>query len=135
MKFNATLEGSQQVPPVNTTARGQAVIKFLENKNAVSYRLSLRNIQRMFQAHIHMGRRGTNGPVIAPMFNGSPGISVNQANIMGTITQSELTGPLEGRTIEDLVAEMEAGNTYVNVHTEPNPDGEIRGQIHRTGKD
>ncbi len=78
MKFNATLKSSQQVPPVNTTACGQAVIKFLENKNAISSRLSLRNIQRVFQAHIHMGRRGTNGPANRPnvqRFSGKKGKS------------------------------------------------------------
>jgi hypothetical protein len=29
-----------------------------------------------------------------------------------------------------VVEAMEAGNTYVNVHTVAHPPGEIRGQIH-----
>jgi hypothetical protein len=28
-----------------------------------------------------------------------------------------------------LLALMDAGDTYINVHTAANPDGEIRGQI------
>ena len=36
---------------------------------------------------------------------------------------------MAGMTILDLVAQMEAGQTYVNVHTVENPGGEIRGQI------
>ncbi len=32
-------------------------------------------------------------------------------------------------TINDLLDEMQRGNTYVNVHTVANPGGEIRGQI------
>lgn len=135
MRFFANLEGSQQVPPVSTTASGQANFQFNDNKRQISFRLNVRNIQRMFAAHIHLGRRGTNGPIVAPMFNSSPGISVNQAQILGGISQSQLTGPMAGRTIEDLVEEMEAGNTYVNVHTEQHPDGEIRGQISRTDSD
>ena len=34
-----------------------------------------------------------------------------------------------GEPIEALVDEMMAGNTYVNVHTERYPDGEIRGHV------
>ena len=31
--------------------------------------------------------------------------------------------------MEELIAAMEAGNTYVNVHTSANSGGEIRGQL------
>jgi hypothetical protein len=36
---------------------------------------------------------------------------------------------LQGKTIADLVADIKAGNAYVNVHTTEHPGGEIRGQI------
>jgi len=38
-------------------------------------------------------------------------------------------GPFTGKTIADLVAEIQAGKAYVNVHTKEHPDGEIRGTI------
>jgi hypothetical protein len=41
---------------------------------------------------------------------------------------------MEGKTLEDLVAAMDSGETYVNVHTAEHPDGEIRGQIINTEK-
>lgn len=135
MQFNANLEGSQQVPPVDTSATGQAVFQFNERSRQISYRLNVKNLQRFLAAHIHLGRRGSNGPVVAPMFNGTPGISITQGQVMGSISQSSLTGPLEGQTIEDLLEEMNAGNTYVNAHTEQHPDGEIRGQISRTDRE
>jgi len=135
MQYSANLEGSQQVPPVSTPARGQARFRVNDDNTQISYRLNVKNIQRFFQSHIHLGRRGTNGPVVAPMFNSTPGITVSDVQIMGTITRGDLTGPMEGRTIADLVDEMNAGNTYVNVHTERHPDGEIRGQIRRTDRD
>ena len=47
----------------------------------------------------------------------------------GTITSDMLAGPMEGKTIADLITAMKDGNTYVNIHTEQNPNGEIRGQI------
>ena len=59
----------------------------------------------------------------------------------GTITTANLTGDFAGHPLADLIMAMDAGNTYVNVHTDdgtgtPNtrsgdfPEGEIRGQIH-----
>jgi hypothetical protein len=41
---------------------------------------------------------------------------------------------MEGKTLEDLVAAMDSGETYVNVHTAEHPDGEIRGQVINTEK-
>jgi CHRD domain len=48
----------------------------------------------------------------------------------GAITSADLLGPLEGAMLSDLIDEIEAGNTYVNVHTVEHPDGEIRGRFH-----
>jgi hypothetical protein len=36
---------------------------------------------------------------------------------------------MKGKTLDDLLEQMRAGNTYVNVHTKAHPGGEIRGQI------
>ena len=47
----------------------------------------------------------------------------------GNIDESALTGPLKGKTISDLVLAMQSGETYVVVHTEDYPKGELRGQI------
>jgi len=44
-------------------------------------------------------------------------------------TTSNLEGPIQGKTIDDLRNAMQNGTTYVNIHTEQNPNGEIRGQI------
>jgi hypothetical protein len=50
----------------------------------------------------------------------------------GNISDSSLKGALQGKTLDDLAAAMDSGDTYVNVHTAENPDGEIRGQISNT---
>lgn len=84
----------------------------------------------MTAAHIHLGARGQEGPIVAPMFMApSPGVTADEFVETGTITQSDLTGPLAGRPFSVLLTEMREGNTYVNAHTVQNPEGEIRGQI------
>jgi hypothetical protein len=52
----------------------------------------------------------------------------------GNVHASDLTGPLAGKTINDLVSAMQSGNTYVNIHTEEHPNGELRGQIIEANK-
>lgn len=85
----------------------------------------------MTQAHIHLGRPGQNGPIVAFLFGLTFGTTTRLATIRGVLTNQSLVGPLRGRTIQDLVREIQRGNAYVNVHTVQNPDGEIRGQITR----
>ena len=47
----------------------------------------------------------------------------------GTITAANLEGPMAGKLLSTLTSGMHNEQTYVNVHTQQNPDGEIRGQI------
>ena len=47
----------------------------------------------------------------------------------GTITEKDLAGDLQGKTMNDLVQMIKSGDAYVNVHTDAHPDGKIRGQL------
>jgi hypothetical protein len=53
----------------------------------------------------------------------------------GTFSATNLTGPLAGKSLQDLVDEMRADQTYANAHTANYPGGEVRGQIHGVGTD
>lgn len=120
------------MPPVRTISTGNAVFQLNSTGTQLRFRLVVRNISRVTQAHIHLGRIGQNGPVVVFLFGPSKfGISVRRGVVRGVLTSQDLTGPLQGRTIRDLVREFERGNAYVNVHTIQHPDGEIRGQIRR----
>lgn len=51
--------------------------------------------------------------------------------ISGSFTSADVV-PQTNRPInnlDDLIAQMKAGNTYSNIHTGAHPGGEIRGQI------
>ena len=85
-------------------------------------------------AHIHLQAPGANGPIVVWLYPPAPPPQLIPGRFdgvlaEGTFTAANLMGPLAGMSLEDLVAEMRAGNTYVNIHTTANPGGEVRGQI------
>jgi hypothetical protein len=61
--------------------------------------------------------------------SGHPTGPINGLLSAGTLTSSELTGPLAGKTIDSLVIIIRGGGAYVNVHTAQNQNGKVRGQI------
>ncbi|WP_114380427.1 CHRD domain-containing protein [Paenibacillus prosopidis] len=130
--FKAFLKGRNEVPPVKTAATGNAVFQLDSSGTQLRFRLTVLNITGVTEAHIHLGQRGQNGPVVAFLFGPSKfGISVRRGIVRGVLTSQDLVDLLAGKTIMDLVREFDNGNAYVNVHTIQNPDGEIRGQIRR----
>ena len=89
--------------------------------------LRLRNIQGVTAGHIHSGKPGENGPVVVTLFKyTSP---KDQVSEVGKLTADKLQWPMAGKKISDLTTAMTNGGTYVNIHTEKNPNGEIRGEI------
>ena len=132
--FTAHLSGGEEVPPVATLAQGQAVFQLSKDGTELSYRLIVANIEDVLQSHIHLAPAGVNGPVVVWLYPSAPPAQLipgrfNGVLAEGTITAADLVGPLVGMDLSDLIAAMEAGNTYVNLHTTQYPGGEIRGQI------
>ena len=84
----------------------------------------------VIMAHLHQGQAGTNGPVVANLTD-----AINGEGISAVIDGSAVVGPLaEGEDpFLNLLNEMAAGNIYINLHTEANPAGEIRGQVRLRG--
>ena len=125
-KFSALLSGSQEVPPNTSTAKGWASFKSMGD---IGYKLNVTRIDKATMAHIHDGKPGQNGDPIAMLQIVKSSGPTNGNLSQGNITASDLMGSLAGKSISDLVRKMQSGETYVNVHTEANPNGEIRGQI------
>jgi hypothetical protein len=127
-EFDARLSGAAEVPPVQTDASGFAELEVEDGGNRVEYDIYVSNIDRVTQAHIHQGNSSEAGPIIAPLFNASTPTGPMTGELTeGSIISANLVGPLQGRQLSDLIALLQNGTAYVNVHTEQNPEGEIRG--------
>jgi hypothetical protein len=139
--FVAPLSGGQEVPARDTLAVGVATFKLRDDGAALLFKVNVANIDNAFAAHIHCGAVGVNGPVGVTLFGGPAGGGVTN----GTLAEGTITAPDPGNAcgwtdLAAVLAAIESGNTYVNVHTNdgvapPNtgpgdfPGGEIRGQI------
>jgi hypothetical protein len=129
-KFTAKLTGSQEVPAKKTSSSGNVELVMSSDNKVLNYKLVVMNISKVTVAHIHEGKTGIKGPVLVTLTRfETPAFRVNGILSQGNITIDKLEGPLTGKQIADLTKQMSSGNTYVNVHTLQNPDGEIRGQI------
>jgi hypothetical protein len=138
--YSAQLSGDQEVPPVQTTnASGTADFRIPLSaistpQAAIDYTVNATNIQNVTAAHIHMGQMGENGDIVvtlckAETCSAGGGGEGGTLSLTGTFNATNLEGPMAGKQIEDLANEMTNGGTYANVHTQQNPNGEIRGQI------
>jgi hypothetical protein len=97
----------------------------------MSYELAVDNIEGVLFAHIHQGNEFENGPIVVTLFNATDGPTdeIDGTLESGDFTAEDLEGPLQGLTMADLVDSIQSGQAYVNVHTEANLPGEIRGTI------
>jgi hypothetical protein len=121
-----SLKGSEEVPPVQTEAIG--VAEFTQTGLEYrTYSVNATNIQGAAAGHIHLGAKGENGPVVFTLFKYDR--PMNEVSENGTITADKFEGPMSGKQMSDLANAGVKGMLYVNIHTEQNPNGEIRGQV------
>ncbi|MEP7362683.1 MAG: CHRD domain-containing protein [Acidobacteriota bacterium] len=139
--LEANLSTLNQNPPVTgRDASGRAMIEIRfdqattgganpsTTKATVSVNITATTTQNEVAtaAHIHRGARGMNGPVVID-FN-LPAATNTVAGQMATIaTTFEVTDSTMLATLNEIV--NNPGAFYVNVHTQSNPNGHIRGQL------
>jgi hypothetical protein len=105
------LSGAEEVPPVKTEGSGSGSFRLTED-GTVTGGVTTKNVPGT-AAHIHLGAKGRNGPVIVPLDKKGDTYSVP-----------------EGRKLTAAqVKAWKAGELYVNVHTARHKGGEVRGQI------
>ena len=129
-RYEATLTGSAEVPPVTTNARGSAF--FTVEGDELDYNLGAQNITGAIAAHIHRGGPGQVGPALVFLFSApAPGVSLTAGSLAsGSVDASDMIATA-GVSYDSLLSLIRRGNAYVNVHTTANLQGEIRGQIVR----
>jgi hypothetical protein len=139
--FVAPLSGGQEVPARDTHAVGVATLKLSQDGAALLFKINVANIDNVVAAHIHCAAVGVNGPIGVTLFMAPPaGGAVNGTLAEGTITAPDAGNACGWADLAAVLAAMQSGDTYVNVHTNDGvppantgpgdfPGGEIRGQI------
>ncbi len=141
--------GSMEVPVRDTNAQGQAIFHLSKDGTSLDYKLIASNIENVFMAHIHKGVPGENGPIVVWLYPSTT------PNVTGPLGAGRFEGVLVEGTFDagdiapsapagydfaDLLADMNGGGAYVNVHTNDGvaptntgpgdfPGGEVRGDI------
>ena len=112
----AELDGSQEVPPVETDGSGSATMEFDPSNNELTWSIEFSELS---------------GPVSAAHFHGPAAIGTNAGVQVNIGEVSGLESPMEGSA--ELTAEQASmfldEELYINLHTSTNPNGEIRGQV------
>jgi len=136
-----TMSGYQEVPSVSSTGSATFTADVAKDGQSMSWQLSYGGLEsHVLQSHIHFGQRSVNGGIsvflCTNLGNGPAGTQAcpaAPATITGTIKPADVIGPA-GQGIgpgefDEFMDALEAGVTYVNVHSDKYPGGEIRAQI------
>jgi hypothetical protein len=141
--FVADLTGANEVPPVASPGTGFATVVLDPTLQTLQVNATFSGLtSNTNAAHIHCcAPLGTNAGVATtvPAFPGFPlGVtSGSYSSIVFDLTQPTIYNPVfvtsQGGTIPlaeaALIAGIETGMTYLNIHTVINKGGEIRGQL------
>ena len=138
------LTGYQEDPlTISTPASGDFHASLQAKKSAISYRLSYSGFETpVQQAHIHFGGRHQSGgisvwlcgniPTTPPGVQACPNGPGTQT-ITGVITPTDVIGPaaqgIAAGEFDELLDAIANDVTYVNIHSEQYPGGEIRSQL------
>jgi hypothetical protein len=109
--IKVNLTGSEEVPPLNVPGSGSGTLRVAED-GTITGEVTTKDVEGTM-AHIHRGAKGTNGPVIVPLEKKGDTYSV----------------PAGRKLTAEQLKDLKAGNLYVNVHTNRNKGGEVRGQL------
>lgn len=109
--FQATLNGSSEVPANTSTATGTSTLVFNNETKTFTVTTTYTGLT-VTNAHIHKGAVGISGPPVFPFTTFTSPI---------TFTSGVLDAAQE--------ADLFAGLYYVNLHSAAYANGEIRGQL------
>jgi hypothetical protein len=108
---NLKLTGAEEVPPISVPGSGSGSFT-IGADGSVTGSVATTGVAGTM-AHIHLGARGQNGPVIVPLAKNGDTYSA----------------PAGAKLTDAQLQAFKAGNLYVNVHTAQNKGGEVRAQL------
>jgi hypothetical protein len=109
--ISVKLSGAEEVPPVSTPGSGSGSFRVAED-GTITGSVTTKDVQGTM-AHIHRGAKGQNGPIIVPLDKNGDTYTV----------------PGGRKLTKEQLEDLKKGNLYVNVHTNANKGGEVRGQL------
>jgi len=139
----ADLDGFQEVPAAIFT-NGSGTFRARIQDDTVEFELTYTGLDEVIGVHIHFGRPGINGGIIAffcqdqgtPLGDPPEGVEPcpdGDQTITGFLTAADVVGPLDQGIApgdgEAAIAAVLARATYINVHTSAFVPGEIRGAV------
>lgn len=135
--LKADLNGFEEVPAISSTGTGEFRVRIAQDESSFDFELSYEDLEgaTTTASHIHLGQRGVNGGVSVFFCGGGgrPPCTPTSGTFTGTATASDVIGPagqgIAAGEFAELVRAIREGVTYVNVHTDKHPGGEIRGQV------
>ena len=113
MTYKADLKGSEEVPATTSNGSGAATVTFDPATSVLTWKVTYSGLTGpATMGHIHgPAAPGKNAPVAIPF--------------------AKVDSPIEGsaKLTDQQIADLKAGQLYVNIHTAANKAGEIRGQV------
>lgn len=111
-ELKVPLSGSNQIPPVTTSATGSGTIVVNADRSVI-VNVTFTGMSATV-AHIHEAPAGTNGPIVVPLIR---------------TADNAWSVPPGTRLTDAQYESYKAGKLYFNIHSEAHRGGEIRGQI------
>lgn len=139
--FEFPLDGMQEVPANNSLSTGFATLSYDNAAQTFDISVTTNGIPlgdllgvgpNTSPIHLHLAPAGANGPIVVDL--GLVGSFVDQGGGMLTFDAVgvPIGGPQGAIPATDPAANeaaLFAGELYLNIHTQPFPGGEIRGQV------
>lgn len=117
--FFANLSGDQEVPSVDVASMGTATLTLSDDETQVSIDLSASGISGAVTGmHIHGAAAGVSGDIILDLTATVDDSGDGNVGASGSVSITA-----------EVISAMRDGVAYLNIHTENNPAGEIRGQL------
>lgn len=117
VRLQADLNGSNEVPPNNSSGAGKAEAVYDSETKTLTYTVTY---------------AGLTGPAMGAHFHGPVEAGKNAGIVLPFKT---VQSPIQGSATltENQAADLVAGKWYANIHTAMNPGGELRGQMMKQG--